>query len=98
MTVSIYKCYIDNNLIKMQNYIAFCIFIRILQSTFLVALAVDLMPIASPKSGPAPVNYNLYILFSVKEILFPQLCIYTYKLQCNEEKPLNDIPRRKGTT
>ena len=56
------------------------------------------MPIASPKSGPAPVNYNLYILFSVKEILFPQLCIYTYKLQCNEEKPLNDIPRRKGTT
>src|SRR5699024_3812152 len=35
-----------------------------------VAVAVDLMPTAFPKGSPALVNYNLYILFSVKEILF----------------------------
>lgn len=64
----------------------------------MVAIAVNPGPNVFPKSVPARVTtiYIYYIYFSPTGDL-PQLCIYT-KLQCNEEKPLNDIPKRKGTT
>lgn len=61
----------------------------------MVVIAVEPPPTASPKSGPAATNYNLYILSSSKDI--PQ-ALYIFKLQCNEEEPLNDIPKRKGAT
>lgn len=61
----------------------------------MVAIAVNPGPNVFPKSVPARVT-TIYIYFSPTGDL-PQLCIYT-KLQCNEEKPLNDIPIRKSTT
>ena len=59
----------------------------------MVAIAVNPGPNVFPKSVPARVT-TIYIYFSPTGDL-PQLCIYT-KLQCNEEKPLNDIPKKKG--
>ena len=54
----------------------------------MVVIAVIPKPVVSPKN-------DIYIL-SIEEHS-PALYIKT-KLQCNEEKPLNDIPIRKSTT
>ena len=51
----------------------------------MVVIAVMPEPVVSPKNNLA------------KEEHSPALYIKT-KLQCNEEKPLNDIPIRKSTT
>ena len=62
----------------------------------MVVIAVIPKPVVSPKNDLAKVNpIDIYILYIEEHS--PALYIKT-KLQCNEEKPLNDIPIRKSTT
>ncbi len=56
----------------------------------MVVIAVALLPIVFPKNSLAAVNLYTFLL---TEEHSPAL--YIAKLQCNEEKPLNDIPKER---
>ena len=62
----------------------------------MVVIAVIPKPVVSPKNDLATIKLQFIYTSSLKEHS-PALYIKT-KLQCNEEKPLNDIPIRKSTT